>query len=286
MNTEVVSPRPPRSIPVRHPKFRFEPQGGRHWLAGDPVLTHFVQALSLTFPEGEAFFMDSVAHFRRRIQEPTLRHEVARFLAQEAVHGKEHRAFNAWFSSQGFDTEALERRIRDNLARARELPPLHRLAITCALEHFTAIMAEQILDNPELLEQFDPGVRQLWRWHAVEEAEHKSVAFDVYEAMGGRYPRRVIVMLVVTAQFIFQITRIQAALIRQDPEAQGAGKALGALWVQWGNPGWLRRLVPAYLDYFRTGFHPWDRPASEGLARAQELLADTVVDTKPAAGVA
>ena len=61
------------------------------------------------------------------------------------------------------------------------LSPLARLAATVALEHLTAILAAALLDGRSgSLAGADPRVAELWRWHAVEETEHKSVAFDVY----------------------------------------------------------------------------------------------------------
>jgi uncharacterized protein len=118
-------------------------------------------------------------------------------------------------------------------------------------------------------------VRQLWVWHALEEAEHKAVAFDVYRAAGGGYVRRASIMLVTTAIF-FAAQAITHARLMSDRKIlwkpwtwlRGATR----LWL-W--PGYFTRLVPAYLAYFRPGFHPDDRDTTAVLASWRDQLFGT-----------
>ncbi|HRG98087.1 MAG TPA: metal-dependent hydrolase [Polyangiaceae bacterium] len=270
--------REPRPIPVRRMTFDFSNERP-YWVLGEPSLTHLLHALSAAFPEGERSFMESVAHYRKQITDPTLKKEVARFLAQEATHAKAHEELNAWVRAQGFDNEPLLASVKARIDLARQhLPPIMRLAGTCALEHFTAIMAEQLLSEPEMLAQFDPKMAELWLWHAIEETEHKAVAFDVYEHVGGTYPRRVLAMVIVTVRFLTQVAWMKRQLMKDDPNVraakglEGLRVRLQSTWTLWGNPGWFRKLVPAYLDYYRPGFHPWDRDTTEALARARAKL--------------
>jgi uncharacterized protein len=268
--------RAPRPIPVRRLAFDFDRVRSRHWFGGNPFLTHLAHALSLTFPEGERFFMEAVRHYEKRITSPALRQEITRFLAQEGLHARAHADFNAWIRGLGFDTEPLERGVKEGLARARRLrSPIEQLAMTCALEHFTAIMAELLLDNDELRERMDPEARRLWVWHAIEETEHKAVAFDTYLAVGGTYRMRVISMAVTTVFFIVTASMHQVRLMRQDPEAKGA--AFRGLFELWGRPGYFRPLVPAYLDYFRPGFHPWQREPRRGFDVLRREMASAIV---------
>ncbi len=272
------APRAPRPIPVRRVAFDFSNERP-YWVLGEPSLTHLLHALSAAFPDGERMFMDSVAHYRKQITDPVLKKEVARFLAQEATHAKAHEELNAWVRAQGFDNEPLLASVRERIELGRKhFPPIMRLAATCALEHFTAIMAEQLLTEPEMLAQFDPKMAELWLWHAIEETEHKAVAFDVYEHVGGTYPRRVLAMAIITFRFITHVAWMKQRLMRDDPKVREATGLealrvrLQSTWTLWGNPGWFRKLVPAYLDYYRPGFHPWDRDTSEALARARAKL--------------
>jgi predicted metal-dependent hydrolase len=274
----VQDDRPARSIPVRRPAFDYTRVKSRHWFGADPFLSHLANAMSLTFPEGERFFMDSVKHYEKRIASPALKHEIARFLGQEALHSRAHEAYNEWLRTIGLDPAGIEQRVEEGLGRVRkERSPRYQLAMTCALEHFTAMMAELLLESDDLRELMDPEVRRLLVWHALEETEHKAVAFDVYVATGGSYRTRIIAMLVTTFGFTITTAMFQAALMRQDPGAGGIGVKLRGLAKMWVSPGWFLRLVPSYLDYFRRDFHPWDRAAPAGIQAFQKELEESVI---------
>jgi predicted metal-dependent hydrolase len=255
--------RAPREISVRRPAFDFARVKSPHWFGGDPFQSHLLHALSLTFPDGERFFMDAVRHYVDRIDSPALRHEIARFLAQEAAHGKAHEAFNDWVRALGLDTEPIVEEVQENLRVARTHPPRAQLAATCALEHFTAILAELLFANDELRAQMDPEMLRLWQWHAVEETEHKAVAFDTYQAVGGTYRTRVLIMAFTTVSFLANVSRFQVRLLKSDvalgPSPDVVRTMLRGWFRLWVYPGTFRPLVPAYLDYFRRDFHPWQR---------------------------
>ncbi len=270
--------RPARPIPVRRPVFDFTRVTSRHWFGGDPFLTHLANAMSLTFPEGERFFMDAVKHYQDRITSPTLKHEVSRFLGQEALHSRAHEDYNDWLRTTGLRPEAIEQRVEEGLGRVRQnRSHRYQLAMTCALEHFTAMMAELLLGSDDLQELMDPEVRRLLVWHAIEETEHKAVAFDVYEATGGSYLTRITAMLFTTFGFTITTALFQAALMKQDPAAGGLGVRLRGFSKMWVSPGWFRRLVPSYLDYFRRDFHPWDRPAPASIEALKRGLSGDVI---------
>ncbi|MFN7952766.1 MAG: metal-dependent hydrolase [bacterium] len=233
----------------------------RAWLERSPHVSVLMNGLSLLFPEGEKFFVQSVKHFANALEDPALRKRVAAFVGQEALHGSEHRAFNAMLRAQGDEVAVqLEREVRWLLILGhRVLSRKAQLGVTCALEHYTAILAEELLSRPDLQATIDPSVRPLWLWHALEESEHKSVAYDVYEAVGGGYVTRVAMMLLATVFFLAEIGNTHLRLTR----ARGAlldVRGWLALARFLGSPsGLLPRLARPYLDYFRPRFHPADR---------------------------
>jgi uncharacterized protein len=252
------------TIPHRDVAFDLDPtKVPRDWVQGDPFQTTFINALSLLFPEGERFFVDSVKRMQSRIADPALRRAVHGFVAQEAMHGREHRAFNELVVAHGYRAAPrIEARLRGFLGWLRKvLTARSQLAITCALEHFTAMLGETLLRDPRLRDEIDPAVQPLWLWHALEETEHKAVAFDVYRAVGGGYVRRATMMLLTTVGFLLAHAIVHARLmatrrILWKPWRWGRG--LVRMWIA---PGYLTRLVPAYLSYFRPRFHPDDRDA-------------------------
>ena len=144
--------------------------------------------------------------------------------------------------------------------------------MTCALEHFTAILAERIINDTEDREAMHPAIRPLWVWHALEETEHKAVAFDVYRAVGGGYLRRVLVMSLTTIVFIGVAAYFQARLLAADPAPFSLRDYLGGFDHLWGRRGAFRKLIPHYLAYYRPSFHPNDRDASELIAWARDYL--------------
>jgi len=242
----------------------------RHWHSGDPYITNFFNGLSLMFPEGERFFMDSVRHFQNRITEPSLREEVRGFLGQEGIHAREHDRYNELLEAQGYPAKKLERLVAWGVGLDRRMPPKWQLAMTCALEHFTAIFAELVLGEPAFFRGAHPAMARLWRWHALEEAEHKAVAFDVYQAVAPGfwgYLRRIFVMAFVTVLFGLEILIHESVLVHHDGLFWKLRARRKALRFFWSDPGFLVRGMEHYFRYYRRDFHPWQRDSSGLVAR-------------------
>ena len=156
----------------------------RYWHSDSPFLTHYFTSMSLLFPGGEKFFIDSVGNFEAEITDPLLREQVKAFTAQESQHTHQHRLYDRLMTRNGVPVQRYEGWIESVLQLARRWLPLKaQLAVTIALEHFTAVFANQLLSEPRFTEGMHPSVRPLWLWHAVEETEHKAVCYDVYHAI-------------------------------------------------------------------------------------------------------
>jgi len=262
-------------IPRRAVDFDFDPaRVPQDWYANDPYITSMLDALSLLFPEGERFFVDSVKALRHHVRDPELDAAVDGFIGQEAMHGREHRAFNEMLLAQGFQSSVkIERQLKGLLRLVRRtLPKRQQLAATCALEHFTAMMAESLLRKEGMRGGMDATMRPLWMWHALEESEHKAVAYDVYNAAGGGYVRRVGIMLVATVIFFAFTLWSQAHMLAERRVLWKPWRLLRGFGQLWFYPGWFTRLVPAYFQYFKPGFHPNDRDNAALLATWREQL--------------
>ncbi len=249
------------TITVRDERFN-RAAAPRRWWAGDPFGTAWHNALSATFPRGEAFFIEAVkAH--REGADPRLEAEIRAFVRQEINHTREHIAFNRLAADHGYDIKAIDKRVEELLAMTKERPVIFNLATTMALEHYTAMMAAEFLANPAHFDNADPEVRAMWEWHAVEEIEHKGVAYDTWNhatkdwSKAKRYKLRTIMMLLVTFHFFRNRWTDSLELLAQD--------GITGWKAKWGmfkylaiSPGVVRRIVPAWLAYFKPGFHPWD----------------------------
>ena len=234
----------------------------RWWHGDGPYATALYNALSATFPKGEAYFVESVRAFRDGT-DPKLAGEIKAFTTQEAIHSREHDAFNRRAAEAGYDLSPLERQVEFRLGLTRSKPPIVSLAATMALEHFTAILAHELLADPRHLVGADSETAALWRWHAAEEIEHKGVAYDTWLHATRTWPRRkrwkvkAMVMLYVTRNFIVDRTAGALELLRQDG-VTGPRAWAGVLWYFWVRPGMLRKVFGAWLGYFLPGFHPWN----------------------------
>lgn len=267
---------PDRSIPTRRISFE---EGLRsvpkHFAAdGDLISSHVVAALSSLFPDGEDFFVRSVRRYRDRITDPVLKAQVNGFIGQEAMHGREHRAFNDHLATLGYPTKRVERLVRIGLrARERMTTPASNLAETVALEHFTATLAELALTDEEFRAlPGHPVVADLFLWHALEESEHKAVAFDVYRAVGGSERTRVWTMRFIRVSFVIGTTLQVLASLMGDSATFQRGR-LRSSWRRFRrSPLMQRELWERLRDYDRPDFHPDDRDTTELVRRWRSEL--------------
>ena len=249
-------------ITPRDRRFGRDAATPRLWHSGRVEATAIYNALSTIFPAGEAFFVESVRAFRHGAP-PKLADEIKGFTTQEAIHSREHDAFNRRATDAGYDLTKLERRVEERLAEARSRPQIASLAATIALEHFTAILAHQLLANPAHLAGAEAETAELWRWHSCEEIEHKGVAFDTWLRATRDWPRakrwklKAKVMLLMTEHFLVDRTAGALELMRQDGVTGPKAWAL-LLWYLWVRPGMFRRIAGAWIKYFLPGFHPWN----------------------------
>jgi len=268
------------TITPRDRRFGRDRTVARHWLNGDPIATAFFNALSITFPRGEAYFIDSVRTFRDGVPD-RLAGEIAAFIKQEVVHSREHLAFNRQVTDHGYDVSRLDADVTMVLDLAKQRPPIASLAATMALEHFTAILAHELLSDPRHLDGADPEIAALWRWHAIEEIEHKGVAHDTWVHATRDWSRfkrwwvKSAMMLVVTKHFLHHRARGMMDLLRQDG-ITGHRAWGGLLRYALVRPGILRRVARPWFGYFLPGFHPWAVDDRALIALAESPYADAL----------
>jgi predicted metal-dependent hydrolase len=250
------------TITPRDRRFGRDEVTPRWWHGNNPYATALFNALSATFPEGEAFFVESVRKHREGVPD-RLAGEIKAFTTQEVIHSREHLAFNRRAADSGYDLSKLEARVLMRLGIITSKPPIASLAATMALEHFTAILAHELLADARHLEGADPATAALWRWHAAEEIEHKGVAYDTWLhatkhwSRAKRWRVKSKVMLFLTRNFIVDRTAGALELLRQDG-ITGPKAVAGILWYAWINPGMFRKIFAAWVKFFLPGFHPWN----------------------------
>lgn len=265
-----------RAITTRRLRFDFRRETVPRYFVDDNIVgSHLVALASATFPRGEDFFVQSVRNYRDRITDPTLKRQVAGFIGQESVHGREHEEFNELLWSYGYPTLIVDKLVEWGLGLRAKLPGNKaKLAMTAALEHYTATFAAALLSDDHA-RRYMPAdeVRQFWAWHALEESEHKAVAFDVYRAVGGSHRLRVFVMNVTTAGVL---TGLVIGTLLSMLGDRGARRSPRRVWRDLRE---VRRspfvgadVWSALRDYNRPDFHPDDHDHTDLLERWREDL--------------
>ncbi|MCJ0763929.1 metal-dependent hydrolase [Variovorax terrae] len=255
-------------LPIR--KLEVDLSGGfaRHWHGGDPFRSQYYNALSMSFPVGEQFFIDSVRAALKLLPETEahapLRATIQGFIGQEATHRHIHGLYNAQLEKQGL-VNRWQHWASWRIAKTRGFHPLHDLAVTCAYEHCTAVFADGTLRHASWFEAAEPRMRTLWRWHAAEETEHKAVAYDLYLALGGNHRWRVWWYSYVLAVFAFDAMRQTVLNLWRDGSLFKPRTWWGAATFFFGRDGQLWRCTGPLLAYYRRGFHP-DQDGDRALA--------------------
>ena len=246
----------PKAIGITVRRLQFNPQAiRRHYFANSPVMSHLLTALSSTFPIGEQFFVHSVRNVRDKVQDETLQAQIAAFIGQEAMHSKAHAEFNAAWRSEDYNLDRFQAWLARKDDYVKNLHPKIQLAITCAFEHFTALLGGYILRHPEVLATLDEDAAKLWVWHAIEEIEHRAVAFDVYQAVYGDDKIRRMIMRSVTTGFASLMLYSAIRLFLQDKK-KSLPKVGGNIFGFYLLGKVFLQLAPEYLAYFKTDFHP------------------------------
>lgn len=255
----------------------------KFWFGNDPFKTRFFDALSLTFPEGERFFIESVRLYRDQISDPTLQAKVKDFIRQEAQHGIAHDRMNQQMIAQGMPVEKFTQMLRTRFQGVlKKQSPAYCIALTAASEHLTALMAECFFGEKATMQEVDPYVRALLAWHSIEEMEHRDVAFDVMHdvAKVDLKTRKKALITASVMMLIFNSYRTNE-MLKVDGFSKFQRAKLFAKGLPWflGKKGKLSKMKSEYLDWFKVDFHPSQHPIIaqydvwiENLAKTQDPI--------------
>lgn len=276
--TQVATPKAyqhrPQAIGITVRRLQFNPGAiSRYYFANSPVMSHLLTALSSTFPLGEQFFVHSVRNVRDQVKDEKLQAQIAAFIGQEAMHSKAHSEFNAAWRRDDYNLDRFQAWLARKNHYVKSLPPKYQLAITCAFEHFTALLGGYILRHPEVLSTLDEDALKLWVWHAIEEIEHRAVAFDVYQHVYADDRVRRQMMRSVTTGFA-SLTFYSASRLFLQDKKNSVYKVGGNLFGLYLLLKMVIQLAPEYLAYYRKDFHPSGIDYGQQLDYWKEYLAE------------
>jgi hypothetical protein len=254
------------NVPIIPRKMNFDlaRRSTQDWCRDNLLHSAYMNGASLALPLGEHFFIRTVRQFDQDITDPKLREEIKDFIAQEAIHSRQHEIYNQLLIRDGYDIAPLEQRTRDVLEEVWQTSsPMERLANTIALEHITHVLGDQMLTHSNRLRAWDSEYRAFWLWHAAEEVEHKAVCFDLYQKLGGTYLMRTKALVAMTARMLEIFWKNQHDLLEQTCRMRGLDMFTANtirksnLEFIFGTDGVLRGSERAYFSWFILGFHPW-----------------------------
>ena len=228
------------------------------WNGGDAFRSAFFSALSMSFPAGEQYFIDSIRNGLKSLPEAERERfaaEVQGFIGQEATHRRIHAMFNGHLERLGFSNEVERRAIRRVAENAHRDLRVH-VAATAATEHFTALFADWMLRHPESLAGAEPRLRTMWQWHCAEESEHRSTAFDIYAAMGGNPVWRRRVFRHITNTFLSDMLRQTVRNLWYDGSLFKWSTWRSAARLLFSRDGMFRGNVAGWRAYLADDFHP------------------------------
>ena len=264
----------PKAIGITARKLQFNPKAIRwHYFANSPVMSHLLTALSSTFPIGEQFFVHSVRNVRNQVTDEKLLAQIAAFIGQEAMHSKAHAEFNDAWRTDDYNLDRFQAWLARKDSYVKNLHPKIQLAITCAFEHFTALLGGYILRHPEVLSTLDSDAVKLWVWHAIEEIEHRSVAFDVYQHVYGDDKIRRMIMRSVTTGFA-SLTFYSATKLFMQDRKKSLPKVGGNIFGTYLLAKMFIQLIPEYLSYYKQNFHPSEIDYTDIVQYWKQQLAD------------
>jgi hypothetical protein len=252
----------PESISIKSREFDVDLSGDipRYWNNNDPIKTHFLNSFSVVLPEFEKFFIAAVFRARAKINDKKMQEDIKNFCTQEGAHARIHRKYNQLLSNQGYaNIWKYEKYLGEFLGYMQKRLSLNALlAITAGGEHITSFMGHDFLAHPEKWSRNSHAtMNAIWRWHAIEEIEHKAVCYDTFEYLCGKRWLRIMALILINVPTVIFVTLIQISLLKKDGLLLQPKTWKNYFLFMFGAQGFMWSVCREYLKYFQKDFHPW-----------------------------
>lgn len=228
----------------------------RYWYDGSPFKTHFFNSMSLTFPEGETLFVDSVKHYSQYIRDPRLKEECTEFIKQEHWHTFAHKQFNHWLVKQDLPVDVIDADLHKRFQRIRKSPPLIWFAGTISLEHITTVLAVHFLSHPELIEKMHPHFQEIWVWHATEEVEHQAVTLKIWAGLKISRKNLRLMMTTVAIQTALVLFYYTYLLLKKDKQLWKWRTVKDAVHLFFNPKNGLIKVLGHWVECWKPNFVP------------------------------
>ena len=272
-----------QDIPIRRMAFDFPDDMDLVFIEGDPAMSYYFVGAWMMLPYLEPFLIRTVQAAMERVDDPKLREEMKRFCAQEGQHYRQHAKANdvvKRIHPAGPRLAELEKEVEAEFAAwSVEKPLKFNLAYGEGFESMTCAAARAQIEVGMFGYMKEP-IRGLMYWHIMEEIEHRTVCFDVYEKVVGDYLYRTKMSRWFQKHYFGWCGRFAAAMIEADPQSI----------ARYDTPEWaairkqrLSSYKKAFTPKFLGTFMPWYNPARLALPKDFHLARESF--TAMAAGI-
>lgn len=261
------------TITVRQMPFDFPDEIDPVFIDGDHERSFNFIAGSLLLPYLEPYLIRSVKAAQKHVTDPKILETLKGFAAQEGQHYRMHMKFNAAIRRAGFPgLEALEKELSDDYQRFTKTKSLRfNLAYAEGFEALTMNAIKQMMGDDGLGEDL-PDYMQMMEWHFVEELEHRTAAFDVYDHVCGGYFYRLFVGVWAQWHFVSWVRRAAAYMLKECPPPERSAEEMAAQREAdpMGGRLALIKALPQFLRIYLPNYTPHDIEIAPGI----EALAD------------
>ena len=267
---------------VRRMRFAYPEAAKAHWNGARPEFSQIVNGASLSMPYLEPYLIETMKKAKERITDPELLKDVDLYIGQEATHFRQHQQWNKRLADMGYACvaphEAQLKQDYDAFAANRSFT--FNIAYAEGFEAMGLTVGHMLVEDREyLLKDADPAVASLLLWHFVEEIEHKTVTFDVFKALDGRYWWRVYGLVYATIHIFFRSRQAYRQLLIEDGRWYHVSNRLKLYGLI---ARMFRRLLPRLARILKPSYDPrqvedpawvkeWWRLSREGAVGLGEL---------------
>lgn len=214
----------------RRMRFEYPDDFTAAWTPELPEFACVANSVSLLMPHVEPMFVRAIRHGADELRRvgglsEELSADTAAYLRQEASHLAQHRRFNDLLITEVPSLRRVDRAIAWTVRHLERRwgRGTHGVTTLAGLVAGGEAVAYAIARWTEprmgtLLRGADPTAAQLYLWHLAEEVEHKSVAYDVFIALGGKkrtYLLGLLTLLTILGVFVVTGTTLMLAKQRR-----------------------------------------------------------------------
>ncbi len=184
-------------IPVRSVTFGYPQDMALVW-SPKPEFAIAANSVSLLMPFVEPYVVKSIRKALPNVKDPGLASQTQAFVRQEAQHHAQHQRFNSLLTVRYPALRRVEPWISASYRfLEKHTSPTFGVAFAAGFETVAFCAARWVdMYADDVLTGANGEGASLFLWHLAEEVEHKTVAADVYRAIGGKRPLYAAAMLV------------------------------------------------------------------------------------------